>query len=147
MFLAIFDLRHPNASYQVSSQLTFRFRRRSKIKTFSRWWPSWISDQNDFSYFFIYKLPRCFLLSFKSIGLLFWRRKQKQIFKMATTDDDGRHSGFLTGTILAIFDQPVTLMLPAKFQVNWLFSSGEKVKNRFSRRQAWWSSVFLSQQF
>ena len=38
---------HSNASYQVSSQLAFRFR-------FSRWrqWrPSWISDRTDFSYF------------------------------------------------------------------------------------------------
>ena len=35
--------------------------------------------------------------------------------------------------ILAIFDLQVTLMLPTKFPVNWLFGSGEEAKNRFSR--------------
>ena len=37
---------------------------------------------------------------------------------------DGRHGshlGFPIGTILAIFDLQVTLMLPPKFGVNWLF--------------------------
>ena len=29
-----FDLRHPNASYQVSNQLAFRFRRRSEKQIF-----------------------------------------------------------------------------------------------------------------
>ena len=32
--LTIFDLRHPDASYQVSSQLAFWFRRRSKKQIF-----------------------------------------------------------------------------------------------------------------
>ena len=47
------SIRHPDASYQVSSQLAFWFRRRSENR-FSRqqqWRPSWISDQNNFSYF------------------------------------------------------------------------------------------------
>ena len=39
----------------------------------------------------------------------------------------------MIGTILAIFDLHVTPMLPSKFGVNWPFSSGEEVKNRFSR--------------
>ena len=46
---------------------------------FSTWpprQPSWISDQNDFSYFFIYKSPRCFLPSFNSIGLLVQEKKR-----------------------------------------------------------------------
>ena len=46
-----------------------------------------------------------------------------------------RTSGFLTRTILAIFDLLVTLMLPIKFQDNWPFVSGEEAKNRFSRKQ------------
>ena len=53
---------------------------------FSRWWPwrpSWISYQNDLSYFFIYKLTRCFLLSFNTNGLLVKEMKQKNFFKMA----------------------------------------------------------------
>ena len=43
----------------------------------------------------------------------------------------GGHLGFTIGTILAIFDLQVTLMLPSKFRVNWPFSSGEEAK-RFS---------------
>ena len=37
--------------------------------------------------------------------------------------------------ILAIFDLQVTLMLPSKFGVKWLFGSEEEAKNRFSRWQ------------
>ena len=54
---------------------------------------------------------------------------------------DGGDLGFPIGTILAIFDLQVTLMLPTKFQVNWPLGSGEEVKNRFSswppRRPSW----------
>ena len=39
--------------------------------------------------------------------------------------------------ILAIFDLQVIPMLPTKFQVNWLFGSGEEAKNRFSRWRPW----------
>ena len=38
------------------------------------------------------------------------------------------HLGFLIGTILAIFDLQVTLMLPSKSGVNWPFGSGEEAK-------------------
>ena len=40
------------------------------------------------------------------------------------------------GTILAIFDQQVTPMLPSKFGVSWAFGS-EEAKNRFSRWRPW----------
>ena len=33
--------------------------------------------------------------------------------------DHGGHLGFPIGTILAIFDLPVILMLPTKFRGNW----------------------------
>ena len=46
---------------------------------------------------------------------------------------DGGHLGVPIGSILAIFDLQVTLMLPSKFGVNWPFDSGEEAKNRFSR--------------
>ena len=36
---------------------------------------------------------------------------------------DGGHLGFMIGTILAIFDLQVTMMLPTKFRVNWPFGS------------------------
>ena len=73
----------------------------------------------------IYKSFRCFLQSFKLIGLSVQEKKRKKDFQ------DGHHGsylGFLIGRILAIFDLQVTLLLPAKFQVNWPNSSGEKVK-------------------
>ena len=49
----------------------------------------------------------------------------------------GGHLGFLIGTILAIFELQVTLMVPSKFGVNWPLGSGEETKNRFSRWQPW----------
>ena len=52
----------------------------------------------------------------------------------------GGHVGFPIGTILAIFDLQVTLMLPSKFGVNWPFGSGEEAKNRFSRWRPFWIS-------
>ena len=53
---------------------------------------------------------------------------------------DGRHVRLPIGTILAISDLQVTLMLPTKFRVNWPFGSGEEAKNRFSRWLSWWPS-------
>ena len=78
-------------------------------------------DRNNSSYFFIYKSPWCFLPNFKSIGLSVQEKKWKIDFQ------DGCHDGplrFLIERILAIFDLQVTLMLFAKFQVNWSFGSG-----------------------
>ena len=103
---------------------------------FSRWLPwrlSWISDRHDFSYFLIYKSPRCFLASLESVGLSVQEKKRKIDFQ------DGCHDGHLglpIGMILAIFDLQVTPMLPSKCGVNLPFGSGEEAKNRFSR---WWS--------
>ena len=87
---AIFDLpSHPDASYQVLSQIAFQFRR-SKENRLSRWPPSWISNRNDFSYFYINKSSRCFLPIFKSTGPLVqenkWKKKEFQ---------DGRHDSHL----------------------------------------------------
>ena len=101
---------------------------------FSRWrsWrPSWISDRHDFSFFLIYKSPRCFLASLVSIGLSVQEKSGKIDFQ------DGGHLGFPIGTILAIFYLQVTPMLPSKFGVNWPFGSGEEAKNRFSRWRPW----------
>ena len=88
---------------------------------FSRWLP-WISDRKSFSYF---RCIRCFLSSFKSIGL-FVQKKGSIDFQ---DGGHGGHLGFCIGTILAIFDLQVTPMLQTKFQVNWPFSSG-KVKKK-----------------
>ena len=139
MILANFDL-------QVTQMLPTKFRvnwpfgsGEEAKNRFSRWlpWrPSWFYDRHDFSYFLIYKSPRCFLPSLESIGLSV-QEKQKIDFQ------DGRHDGHLgfpISTILAIFDLQFTLMLPSKFGVNWPFGSGEEAKNRFSRWRPSWIS-------
>ena len=77
----------------------------------------------------IYRSPRCFLPSFKSIGLSIQEKKRKIDFH-----DDG-HLRFPIGLILVAFDLQVTPILLTKFQVSWPFDSGEEAKNRFSR---WW---------
>ena len=102
---------------------------------FSRWLP-WISDQN-ILLFLIYKLPWCFLSTFKSTDLSVQEKKRKKEFH------DGGHLGFLIRMIFAFFFffyLQATPMLPTKLQVNWPIGSGEKVQSRFSR---WWpSSIF-----
>ena len=103
---------------------------------FSRWqpWlPSWISDWNNFSYFWSTSHPKA---SYQvSSQLAFWvRKRSKKDFQDGL---HGGHLGFRIGKILAIFDLHVTPMLSSKFGVNWLFGSGEEAKNRFSRWQPW----------
>ena len=83
---------------------------------FSRWPPSWISDWNDFSYFYIYKSSRCFLPVVKSTGPLVQENKRKKEFQ---DGHHGGHLGFPIQTILAILDLQVTPMLPTKFRVKW----------------------------
>ena len=63
----------------------------------------------------------------ESTGLSVQEKKRKIDFQ---DGGHGGHLGFPIGTILAIFDVQVTLMLPSKFGVKWLFGS-EEVKNRF----------------
>ena len=132
---------HPDASYQVSRQSAFRYRRSENI---------FFLDSGDgdhgghlgfpistvlaiFFFFFICLSPRCFLQSFKSISLLFQEKKRKIDFQDGCP---GCHLGFLIRKILATLDLQVTLMLPIKFQVNWPFVSGEEAKNRFLRWRA-----------
>ena len=64
----------------------------------------------------------------ESKGLSVQEKKRKIDFQ---DGGHGGHLGFPIGTILAIFDLQVTLMLPSKFGVNWPFSSGEEAKNNF----------------
>ena len=103
-------------------------------KRFSRWLPSWISNQNDFSQFQSISHPDASYLV--SIGFSA-QKKRKIDFQ---DGDHGGHLGFSTGTILATFDLQVTPMLPTKFRVNWHLGLGEEAKNRFSRwpwRPSW----------
>ena len=161
---------HPDASYQVSSQLAFWFRRRREKQIFkighdgnlwfpirmilaifdqqvtmilptkfqvnwpigsgeevkhrySRWPPrqqSWISDPNNFSYFWSTSHPYASYHVLSQWAFPFWRRSKKYIVKMAAM------LWLLILTILAIFDLQVILMLPTKFQVNRPFGLGDK---------------------
>ena len=58
-------------------------------------------------------MSQYFLPSFKSNGL------QVQKKKCIIDFQDKGQLGFVIGTILAIFDQQVTQMLPTKFRVHW----------------------------
>ena len=87
-----------------------------------------------FYLFLIYKSPWWFLASLESTGLSVQEKKRKIDFQDGC---HGGHLGFPIGTILAIFDQQVTLMVLSKFGVNWPFGSGDEEKNRFSRWQPW----------
>ena len=100
----------------------------AKIR-FSGWPPwqtSWISDQKDFSYIWPISQPDA---SYQVSGPLAFSVKEK---KRKINFQDGRQGSHLGGqirTILAIFDLQVIPMLPAKFRVNWLYSSEEEEKN------------------
>ena len=78
----------------------------------------------------IYKSSRCFLSSFKSIGLLVQEKKLKKYFQ--TRGHGGRY-GFLIGIILHFFGVKVTPNTFYYIKVDWHFVSGQDAKNRFSR--------------
>ena len=67
------------------------------------------------------------MLVLVSIGLSVQEKKRKINFQDSS---HGSHLGFLTGTILAIFNLQVTLMFPTKIQDSWL-SVQEKRKINF----------------
>ena len=119
-----------------SSQLTFQFLRSSKHSRWRLWWPSWISNLNYFSFFFIYRPPWYFQWSFESIGLSVEENNFGIDFQDASC---GGHLGILIKMFLAIFDLQVALILPTKFPVKRHFHSGE-VQNRFSRWGPFWIS-------
>ena len=64
----------------------------------------------------------------ESTGLSVQEKKRKIDFQ---DGGHGGHLGFPIGTILAIYDLQVVLMLPSKFGVNWPFGSGEEEKIDF----------------
>ena len=101
---------------------------------FSRWpsrQPSWISDRNDFSFFFYLQVTLVLPTKFQ----VNWPFGSEEGINRFT-----RYLGFAIGMILAVSDLPVTLMFATKFEVNWPFGSGEEVKNRFTRWPLWWIS-------
>ena len=106
IILAIFDLR-VTPVLPTKFQVNWPFSSGEEAKNrFSRWlpWrPSWISSWHNFSFFLIYKSPKCLLRSLESIGLLVLEQKLNIDFQ---DGDHGGHLGFLIRMILAIFDLP-----------------------------------------
>ena len=105
---------------------------KNRFSRWGPWWPSWISNRNDFSYFLSISHPNA--------SYQVWCQLEKN---RKIDFQDGCHSGHLgfpISTILAISDLQVTPMLPSKFGVNWPFGSGEEAINRFSRWGPWWPS-------
>ena len=138
-----------NKSQQTHDVYTMSSQRRCNVMTLHRrwddvvwtscarwkclsWWPSWISNRNE-KVFLIYQSSQYFLWN---IGLSVQEKKFKIYFQ------DGGHGGhleFSIGTILAFLIYRSS-MLPAKFQVNLPFGSGEESQNRFSRLRPSWIS-------
>ena len=50
-FCFFWSISHPDASYQVWSQLALGEEAKNRFSRWLPWWPSWISDRHDFSYF------------------------------------------------------------------------------------------------
>ena len=101
------------------------------IKT--RWQPSWISNQNDFSY--------CWSTSHLDTSNELWvncpfgsGEKVQNRFSRRPQFGISNRNG------LNYFYLQVTPMLPTKFRVNWPFSSEGEGKNRFSRWVLSWIS-------
>ena len=120
IILAFFDLQ---VILMLPTMLQVNWPFHSGEEAKNRFSRSWISDRNDFSYFWPTRHP--------DATYQVTKKKWKIHFQ------DGHHGGHLVfriGMSLAIFCLHVTWILPTKFGVIWPFGSGE-VKNRFSR---WW---------
>ena len=98
------------------------------IKLQRPWQPSWISDQNDLSYFCSTRHPNASYQVSSQLG--FWSEEKKQNIDFKDSSHGGHHE-FPIGKSLAIFDLQFTLMLSTKIQVNWPISSGEEAKKDF----------------
>ena len=110
MILAIFDLQ-VTPMLPTKFQINWPFSSGEEVQNrFSRWQPSSISYQNDFSYFDL-KVTSMILSKFQVNWPFSLGEEMKKHFQDGC---HGVHHGFLIGTILAIFDLPVSLMLHTK---------------------------------
>ena len=101
--------RHPNAPYEVSSQLAFRFRRRSELD---------FQDSNHGSHGLGFPIGTILAIFDLQVTPMLptkfqvdWPFGSGEEAKKKDFQDGG-HLGFPIGTILAIFDLQVTPMLP-----------------------------------
>ena len=137
MILAILSTCDSDASYQVQDNRLFISGEETKNK-FSRWqpWrPSWIIHRNNFSNFFIYKSPRCFLPSFMSIGLSVAPdatcRVTSQLALRFRRRGCGGHLEFPIGKILAILIYKSTRCFQPSFESIGLLVQEKKRKIDF----------------
>ena len=133
-FCLFLSTSHPNASYQVSSELAFRFSRREKNR-FSRWRPLRLRIRTIWTILLFKTSDASYQVSSQLVFR--FRRRSKLDFPDSS---HGGHFGFQIGTILALFNLQVTLMFLSRFKSICFFGSGEKAKNRFSRWRLWWPS-------
>ena len=79
------------------------------------WWPSWISERNNFCLFFIFYNS---LLILSTKLLVNWPfHSGEEVQNRFSRWPSCSYPGFLIGTILAIFYLQVVLILPTKFRV------------------------------
>ena len=97
---------------------------KNKFLRWQPWWLSWISNQNDLSYFDLLVTPML-PIKFQDNRPFVSEEVKKRTFNMVAI------LNFPSQKILAIFYQQVTSMLPTNFHVNWPFSSAEEAKDRF----------------
>ena len=112
--------------FQVNGPFGSGEKVQNRFSTWRLWRPYWITDWNDFSYFYLQVTP---ILPIKfgvnCVFVLFFFRTRKK-FKIDFQDGDcGDNLGFPIGTTLAIFDLQVTPILPTTFRVILPFISGE----------------------
>ena len=117
----------PSVSGEKAKNRFLRWRQRK---------PSWISDRNNFSYFWSTSHPRCFLSSFKSSGLSVQEKKLKG-FQMTAMVVSWNNFSYFWCTSHTNASYKVTNHLAFQFT-----RSKKKKKNRFSRLL--WQQFWIS---
>ena len=125
-----------NASHQVLAQSHLRFGRRCHLKYFKMAAMAAILDiwTERVSQFCISVSLSCFPSSFSSIQLSVWGEMS---FEECQDGHHGSHLRYRNGTILAILNLCITVMLPIKFWLNPTFGFGGDVVWRMSRWPPW----------
>ena len=83
----------------------------------------------DFTFFLIYKLPRCFLPSFESIGFSVQEKKQNVEFQDGRRISDRNHLNYFLSKSHPDDNYQVSSQLTFRFR--------REAKNRFSRWPPW----------
>ena len=112
---------HADASYQLSSQLAFQFKRRSENR-FTRqpsW--SWISNQNDFSYFWSTSHPMLLIFWVN------WLLVQEKVQKIEWPFSSGSHLVHPSWTVWAMLIDGHPRNIPEKLFQNPSTGWGEDV--------------------